>query len=153
MIRYRFEETPLRIVLADDDADDRLFFREAITSVKVKHNLEMFEDGLKLMDHLTDGVSEYPHLVFLDLNMPRKSGIECLREIRADEKLRDIIVVIYSTSSADIDIEATFLAGANVYITKPNTISKLKTLINDVISVNWQYHTSNLNRENFVMVR
>jgi CheY-like chemotaxis protein len=152
-MKNNLEETPLRIVLADDDEDDRLFFKDAITSVKVRHDFAMFEDGMKLMEHLADGASQSPHLVFLDLNMPRKSGIECLREIRADEKLKDIIVVIYSTSSADIDIEATFLAGANIYITKPNSIDKLKALIADVIAVNWQYHTSNLNRENFVMVR
>jgi CheY-like chemotaxis protein len=146
-------DMPLRIVLADDDEDDRLFFTEAIDAVKVRHTFQTFSDGQQLMDYLSHCDSEYPHLIFLDLNMPKKSGIECLREIRANAKFADIIIVIYSTSSANGDIDSTFLAGANIYITKPNNMVKLKAIVEDVIITDWQYHVSRLKRENFVMVR
>jgi CheY-like chemotaxis protein len=152
-MKQKLGELTLRIVLADDDKDDREFFKEAIEAVKVHHSFRCFEDGEKLMSYLSNCGPDYPHLIFLDLNMPRKSGIECLREIRADKKYKDIVIVIYSTSSAKGDIDATFLAGANIYITKPDSLKKLKQFVEEAIIFDWQYHTSQLKRENFVMVR
>jgi CheY-like chemotaxis protein len=109
----------LHILLAEDDQDDRLFFKDAFDEVKIKHSLTMFEDGIELMAYLHD-TDVLPHIVFLDLNMPGKSGLECLKEIRSNNRLRDISIAIYSTSSSNANIEDTFIAGANVYIKKPN---------------------------------
>jgi CheY-like chemotaxis protein len=142
---------PLRILLADDDEDDRLFFKDAFKEVKVKTAVSMVKDGIELMNYLLKAVEDLPHLLFLDLNMPRKSGMECLDEIRRDERLKDIAVAIYSTSASENDIEETFVRGANVYIKKPNDFSKLKKILSEVITVNWQYHTSGLNRDNFLL--
>jgi CheY-like chemotaxis protein len=142
----------LYIVLADDDQDDRSFFKRAIDEVRVKTVLHIVNDGQQLMEYLSKQKNSLPHVIFLDLNMPRKSGIECLEEIRGNKALKDISVVIYSTSGADEDIEATFLKGANVYIKKPNDFQKLKKAIAVVLSINWQYHTSRLNKENFLLV-
>jgi CheY-like chemotaxis protein len=83
--------------------------------------------------------------------MPRKNGMDCLDEIRNDEGLKDIAVVIYSTSASDEDIEETFVRGANVYIRKPNNFNELKKILEKVITINWQYHTSGLNKENFLL--
>jgi CheY-like chemotaxis protein len=142
----------LRIVLADDDEDDRNFFQEAFDEVKVKNSLHMVHDGQQLMNYLSKIDGMLPDIIFLDLNMPRKDGIQCLEEIRANKKYKDISIVIYSTSSSDDDIENTFLKGANIYIRKPNDFLKLKKAIADVLSINWQYHTSRLNKENFLLV-
>jgi CheY-like chemotaxis protein len=142
---------PLRILLADDDEDDRLFFKDAFKAVKVKTAVSMVNDGIELMDYLLQEVEDLPHLLFLDLNMPRKSGMECLDEIRRDERLKDIAVAIYSTSASEKDIEETFVRGANVYIKKPNDFSKLKKILSEVITINWQYHTSGLNKDNFLL--
>jgi len=142
----------LHIVLAEDDEDDRAFFKEAIDDVRINTKLDIVNDGVQLMDYLANANGSIPDVVFLDLNMPRKGGIECLEEIRANQKLKDISVAIYSTSSAEQDIEQTFLKGANVYIRKPNDFEKLKKAIAQVLSINWQYHTSRLNRENFILV-
>src|ERR1700694_3332624 len=142
----------LYVLLADDDKDDRSFFRRAIDEVRVKTILDTVNDGQQLMEYLLKKKNSLPDVIFLDLNMPRKSGIECLEEIRSNKDLKDISIVIYSTSGADEDIEATFLKGANVYIKKPNDYETLKKIIAEVLSINWQYHTSRLNKENFLLV-
>jgi CheY-like chemotaxis protein len=146
------DKDSLYIVLAEDDEDDRAFFKEAIDDVKIKTKLDIVNDGEQLMEYLNRANGSLPDVVFLDLNMPRKNGIQCLEEIRSNQKLKDISVAIYSTSSAEQDIEQTFLKGANVYIRKPNDFEKLKKAIAQVLSINWQYHTSRLNKENFLLV-
>jgi len=108
---------------------------------------------VELMNHLTKNGNELPHILFLDLNMPRKNGMDCLTEIKQSDNLKDIPVVIYSTSASDEDIENTFVKGANVYIKKPSDFSTLKKILEEVITINWQYHTSGLNREAFMLNR
>lgn len=142
---------PLNIVLAEDDEDDRFFFKEAIDKVKVKTILTMVNDGVELMNYLNNPENARPHVVFLDLNMPRKGGIECLEEIRANKEYNDLTVAIYSTSASDNDIEETFVKGANIYIRKPNDFKILQKVISEVLSINWQYHTSGLNKDHFVL--
>lgn len=144
-------QNPLHILLADDDEDDRLIFRDAINEVKVKTKLTIVNDGVQLMEYLNMPDNELPQIVFLDLNMPRKGGIECLREIRNDINLKDLSIAIYSTSASEEDIEDTFIKGANVYIKKPNDFNTLVKVLEEVITINWQYHTSDLNKENFVL--
>jgi CheY-like chemotaxis protein len=92
-----------------------------------------------------------PDLLFLDLNMPKKSGIECLIEIKQMQFLNDLTVVIYSTSSSEKDIEDTFLNGANIYLKKPSDLAVLRKTLLHVLTVNWQYHTSGLNRDNYLL--
>jgi len=141
----------MNIVLADDDMDDRLLFEEAISEIDVKTKLSLFNDGKALMEYLTLPETVLPEIVFLDLNMPIKNGMQCLKEIRKNETLKDLCVAIYSTSSSEEDIENTFINGANVYINKPNSYSALKKVIAKTIKINWQYHTSALNRDNFLL--
>lgn len=140
----------IKILLADDDGDDRLFFQDAFEEMKIKTVVQTVMDGVELMEYLNNA-EQLPHILFLDLNMPRKSGMECLKEIRRIDRLKDIAVAIYSTSSTEEDIEETFVQGANVYIKKPSDFGVLKKLLMQVISINWQYHSSGLNRSNFML--
>ena len=141
----------LRIALADDDQDDRQFFKEAIEELSIRTRLQMFHHGQELMDHLNRQGTQLPHLIFLDLNMPLKNGMQCLREIRGNRAFNHISIAIYSTSSSEKDIEETFVNGANIYLNKPNNFAKLRQSITKVLQINWQYHTSNLNRDNFLL--
>lgn len=141
----------LYVLLADDDDDDRLFFKDAIDEVKVKTLVKMLNDGVELMDYLNNTTSRMPNLIFLDLNMPRKGGMECLKEIRSNPKLKDLCIAIYSTSALETDIEETFVKGANIYIKKPNDFEELKNILDKAISINWQYHTSGFNKDNFLL--
>jgi CheY-like chemotaxis protein len=141
----------INICLADDDEDDRLFFTDAFDELKINTKVSTFNDGVELMDFLNHPDSILPNVLFLDLNMPKKNGQECLLEIKKDEKFNDIAVAIYSTSSSEEDIEKTFVNGANIYIKKPNDFEQLKKILSEVVTLNWQYHTSGLNKDNFLM--
>ncbi|SHF48573.1 Response regulator receiver domain-containing protein [Arenibacter palladensis] len=141
----------LNIALADDDEDDRTLFKEAMNEIKIKTKISLFNNGKELMDYLTLPNVILPEIVFLDLNMPIKNGMQCLHEIRNHPRLQDLLVAIYSTSSSEADIEETFVNGANIYINKPNSFGDLKQAIEKVLQLNWQYHTSALNKDNFLL--
>lgn len=141
--------TPIHIMLADDDEDDRNFFNDAINDLKISNKLTIFNNGKELMDYLEHPETILPDILFLDLNMPCKTGNECLKDIRSNPKFKDISIAIYSTSSSDKDIEETFVGGANIYIKKPNDFSKLKKVLQEVMNLNWQFHTSKLNKDTF----
>jgi len=139
------------ITLADDDEDDRMFFTDAFDELKINTVVNTVNDGVALMDFLNAAETVLPNIIFLDLNMPLKSGIECLKEIKADAKFKDIVIAIYSTSSSEEDIENTFVLGANIYIKKPNNFGKLKEVLSEVVTINWQYITSGLDKDNFLL--
>ena len=143
-------QSPIHIVLADDDEDDRINFHDAINQVRPTTRITLVNDGAQLMKLLEDlPLADMPSLVFIDLNMPKKNGHECIREIRSNARLKNLTVAIYSTSSTEEDIEQTFIQGANIYIKKPDEFSQLVRVLNEVITLNWQYHTADLNKDNF----
>jgi two-component system, response regulator len=120
------------ILMADDDADDRLLAKDALAECKLPGELHFVEDGEELLDYLhrrgkyaqmTD--SPRPGLILLDLNMPKKDGREALREIKSDSELRKIPVVVLTTSKADTDIAQIYDLGANSFISKPVTFDSL----------------------------
>lgn len=145
------ENDVLHILLADDDEDDRIFFKEALQEIKVKTRVTLVNDGLQLMNYLNQPGNRLPNVVFLDLNMPLKNGMECLIEIRKNTRMKDLAVAIYSTSSSEEYIEEAFVKGANIYIRKPDDFGELKLILEQVINLNWQYHTSGLKKENFLL--
>lgn len=145
------QKTVVHVLLADDDEDDRQAFQDAFLETKMDTLVTTVNDGRQLMDYLYDKSRSLPDIVFLDLNMPAKNGVECLKEIRSDARFKDMTIAIYSTSLSDQDVEDTFVAGANVYIRKPNNYSSLKNILEIVMNINWQYHMSGLNKETFLL--
>ena len=118
--------------MAEDDADDRLMTREAFQECRLGNPLLFVVDGEDLMDYLhrrgqyADAVRyPMPGLILLDLNMPRKDGREALREIKSDPALRDIPVVVLTTSKAEEDVANCYSDGANSFITKPVSFAAL----------------------------
>ena len=124
----------LFILLADDDADDRLFFKEAMEEINADSLISFVNDGIKLMYFLNQPGIRLPNIVFIDLNMPVKNGMECLKEIRANKRFKDLVIAIYSTSGSEHDIHEAFIQGANIYIKKPNNFADLKAGLAKVIS-------------------
>ncbi len=123
---------PITLLLADDDPDDRLLAEQALEKSRVANDLRCVEDGEELLDYLRHRgkyadpkESPRPGLILLDLNMPRKDGREALREIKGDPKLRDIPVIVLTTSKAEEDIARSYNLGVNSYITKPVKFSAL----------------------------
>jgi CheY-like chemotaxis protein len=145
------EKEYIHIILADDDEDDRLFFTDAFEELKINTKVNTFNDGVELMDYLNSPDADLPNVLFLDLNMPKKNGIECLHEIKQNERFNDIAIAIFSTSSSEEHIEETFVSGANIYIKKPSDFTTLKKVLSDVVTINWQYYTSGLNKDNFLL--
>lgn len=139
------------IILADDDEDDRLFFTDAFEELKISTKVQTFRDGAELMDYLNSEQAVLPEILFLDLNMPKKNGIECLHEIKSNPKFENMAIAIYSTSSSEEHIEETFVSGANIYIKKPSEFQTLKKVLSDVVTMNWQYHTTGMNKDNFLL--
>jgi CheY-like chemotaxis protein len=129
-------KTPLTILMADDDADDRLLAQDAMAESRVLNRLVFVEDGVELVDYL-NGFGKYanrdlypiPGLILLDLNMPKKDGREALQEIKSNPATRRIPVVILTTSKAEEDKLRGYDLGAASYITKPVTFSALVDLM------------------------
>lgn len=142
---------PIKILLADDDEDDRLFFEDAIEALPMKTTLKMVKNGKELMDLLLTNEAVLPDIIFLDLNMPGKNGLEYLTVIREDPKLQSISVAVYSTSSSEKDIEDSFVKGANIYVNKPNDFNDLKDVLKKVLCTNWQYINTSFNKESFLL--
>lgn len=127
---------PIVILMADDDADDRMLTRDALHESRVVNDLRFVEDGEQLMDYLmrrgeysNPDDSPRPGLILLDLNMPKKDGREALKEIKADPNLRRIPIVVMTTSKAEEDIFGSYDFGASSFITKPVTFDRLVDLM------------------------
>jgi CheY-like chemotaxis protein len=110
--------TVIHILLADDDRDDRYFFKKALGIVPFKTELQTIADGEKLMEYLSEPGIRIPDLLFLDLNMPLKNGAECLGEIKKDPRFKDMPVIIYSTSLNEAVADVLYNEGAHYFIRK-----------------------------------
>ena len=122
------QTTPLHILLADDDNDDTFLFQEALEQIPILTRLDIAENGIELMETLK-GYVVTPDLIFLDMNMPVKNGLECLQELRRSDIYKETPVVILSTSVAGYLLEDAYNAGANLYIQKPTSFSNLVTIL------------------------
>ena len=124
----------IRILLAEDDPDDRLLLQEALQEGRLANELTCVEDGEELLDYLHQrgkwaGGAPRPGLILLDLNMPKLDGREALRAIKADPSLRQIPVVVLTTSKAEEDVLRSYDLGANSFITKPVTFQSMVDLM------------------------
>lgn len=140
---------PIRILLVDDDVDDRDLFIEAISHIDPIITVETAENGLELISMMKEG--NPPQVIFLDLNMPGKTGKECLEEIRQHQDWQSIPVYIFSTSANKKDIHDTYHSGANLYVLKPATFPELIGVIRKAFSFDW--HTNpRLPQHDFVLI-
>jgi CheY-like chemotaxis protein len=138
----------IHILLADDDEDDRFFFNMALKDFPVK--LTAVEDGEKLMHFLLANVKALPDVLFLDLNMPRKNGSECLLEIKEHESLKKLPVIIYSTSMHHNIANALYDSGAHYYNRKTD-LPELQRVLEFVISRLTENTFSRPSRDKFIL--
>ena len=141
----------LNILLADDDTDDCLFFKKALEEFPLSTPLTAVHDGEQLMQLLTNETNELPHVIFLDLNMPRKNGFECLLEIKLSEKLKHLPVIIFSTSFEQEVVDLLYKNGAQYFIRKPSEFSQYKKIILYTLKLLTQEDISQPIKENFVL--
>ena len=129
---------PITILICDDDEDDRMLTRQALEQAHISNALRFVEDGEQLLDYLYQrgayagetGKAPRPGLILLDLNMPKMGGREALKVIKEDKTLRDIPIVVLTTSRLDEDIIRSYQLGVNSFISKPVTFSGLVEAMN-----------------------
>lgn len=128
---------PITILMADDDHEDCLLAQRAFAQSRLANDLRFVHDGEELLQYLNHqepfaapGESPTPGLILLDLNMPRMSGLEALRAIKANDRLRRIPVIVLTTSEAEEDIYRSYDLGVSAFVTKPVSFSRLVAAIN-----------------------
>jgi two-component system response regulator len=134
----------VRILVADDDADDRMLIADAFDEACLNNPVDFVEDGIELLEYLklegkyagADKEKHRPGIILLDLNMPRMDGRTALKEIRADQELRKIPIVVLTTSKSEEDILRTYDLGVNSFITKPVTFDRLVQVV-QVLNQYW----------------
>jgi CheY-like chemotaxis protein len=126
-------------LLADDDGDDRHLFAEALEAVDPSFVCYVVTNGIEVLDILSSEVS--PDLIFLDINMPRMNGWQCLKTIKETEAFKHIPVFMYSTSSHQRDMDIALDLGAHCFVTKPHSFNELKKILKVVVE--------NMHRSNF----
>ena len=139
-----------RILLADDDLDDCLLFKEALEELGLSYQLTNVHNGEQLMKCLKE-CEVLPDILFLDLNMPRKNGFQCLSEIKESELLRSLPVIIVSTSYEQRIINLLYDNGSMYYLRKPNDFSKFKRMIDAAIALSIQKKFTQPSLEEYVL--
>jgi CheY-like chemotaxis protein len=133
MSRFETPKQPFTILLADDDEEDRELARDALQNSRLANQMKFVVDGQDLLDYLRhegrwadpEMDAPRPGIILLDLNMPKMDGREALAEIKADESLRRIPIVVLTTSKDEIDVLSTYDLGVSSFITKPVTFGGL----------------------------
>lgn len=131
------EKEPVKIILAEDDAEDQELFIDALDAAHVSSEVTTVENGQELLDNLRDESEPNPDIIFIDVNMPVKGGKQALEEIKSDKGLRDIPAVMLSTWSHPADIEDSFEKGADLYVQKPNSFAGFVMLLKKVFFLHW----------------
>ncbi|MCE6989392.1 response regulator [Dyadobacter sp. CY323] len=137
------------IFLADDDEDDLMLFEDALREVSNSAELTTASDGVELINLMETTVPPPPDLIFLDLNMPRKNGFECLEQIRNTKAWEGIPIVIFSTTGQEEMVQQVHEKGASYFIRKPGSFPKLKQAIKQILDIDWAKHSWKPAPENF----
>lgn len=130
-----FFPSKLNILLAEDDKDDCLFFEEALAELPVPVNLTTVYDGEQLMEKLSKKSKKLPDVLFLDLSMPRKNGFACLLQIKLDERLQKLPVIVLSTHGDKDMLNLVYKDAAHYYIQKSGDLSQTKALISKALTL------------------
>ena len=134
------QQKKITILIADDDPDDRILIQTAFETNNINYTFKYVENGEELIDYLhlqnkfsNKELNPRPNIIILDLNMPRKNGIEALKEIKTNPDLKKIPVIVLTTSNEEIDILESYNIGANSFICKPITFEELIQITSTII--------------------
>lgn len=138
-------------MLADDDKDDSILFQDILEELPLSTHLTMVSNGEQLMQLLNQMNDKLPDVLFLDLNMPRKNGYDCLLEIKSSEKLKSLSVIIFSTAFEPQVVNILYEKGAQYYIRKSNSYMQLKNLIHQALILTANTNIEYPPQEKFVL--
>ena len=143
---------PIKVLLAEDDEDDQFFFSNALLELPFPTELTIVSNGKDAVEKLKD-LEVKPDIIFLDLNMPKMNGKECLKLIRNNQSYTYIPCIILSTSSATAEIEETYCAGANMYMLKPNEAGNLWKMVYNLFKLDWKEYLPPTREQYFLSER
>jgi CheY-like chemotaxis protein len=138
----------LHLLFVDDDSDESYLFNEALEHSGLNIELSRAKDGNALLEYLQN--EPLPDMVFIDLNMPYKDGLEALTEIRRNPKFDKLPLVIYSTTRNNSHIDSSYLNGASLFVVKPNTFDGMVQIVKKVCTIDWA-NFSTPKREEFLI--
>jgi response regulator RpfG family c-di-GMP phosphodiesterase len=141
----------LNVIVADHDEGNQIFFKNIFKNLKIDVKVQCFTNGNDLMSYLNSRDALIPEILFLNYEIPGKNCTECIKEIKEDFRFNNMVNAIYSDQISEEVIEDLFVQGVNIFIRKPENYENLKKVLTEVIAVNWQYHTSGLNKDNLIM--
>lgn len=141
-----------KIFLIDDDIDDVDFFQSALSQVCTDYTLKIMYNGEELLSLLEKDKHSLPDIIFLDVNMPKIDGFEALKYIRASALHKSIPIVLYSTSSSEMNIKKAYNLGANFYFVKPAHYESWITNLKSFLSINWKKHQFPVSFSEFVYI-
>lgn len=146
---FPVSEKKLRVLYVDDDPDDRMFFTEALQKLSFPYEINTISHCLELIQYLDAG--EKFDIIFLDVNMPLMNGKQCLRVLKANEKYRDIPVIIFTVSQNQHDIDEVYDIGAHFYIVKPYAHANFVASLSKVFEVDWKKPQAIQSKDKFVI--
>lgn len=139
----------LNVILADHDEGNLIIFKNILQEIKIQVKVKTFCNGKDLMSDLRENI--VPEVIFINYHLPLKNALECLSEIKSDQKFDAVTTIVYSENVSVETEDKIFISGANIFMKKPDNYRDMKRNITDIISITWQYHTSGLNKNNFIM--
>ena len=139
----------LSIILVDDDSDESYLFNEAIEHAGLSIDLKSIPNGNQLYDYLQNNAN--PDLIFLDINMPYKDGLESLKEIRNNPAYTGLRIIIYSTSNLKEMVKACYNAGADLFVVKPEDFDGMVKVVHKVCTNDWANFTKPTLSNGFVI--
>lgn len=141
----------LNVIVADNDENTLIFFKNILKELKISIKVQCFSNGKDLMEYLNNEDAVVPEIVFIKYTIPGKESMKCLEEIESNSKFNNMVTAIFSEPIPEDEIEDIFVKGANIFMKKPECFEKLKKVLSEVITINWQYHTSGLNKDHFIL--
>ncbi|WP_126653645.1 response regulator [Chryseobacterium aureum] len=141
----------LNVIVADHDESTLIFFKTILKELKISIKVQCFNNGKDLMEYLNNEDAVVPEIIFMNYTIPGKESMECLKEMEANSKFNNMVTAIFSEPIPENEIEDIFVKGANIFMKKPECFERLKKVLTEVITINWQYHTSGLNKDHFIL--
>lgn len=141
----------LNVIVADHEEGNLVCFKDILKDLKIDVKIQMFWNGRELMEYLNNENNIVPEVLFMASNLAEKNGIKCLEEIKSDLRFSNMVNIVYSDHFSDQEMDEVFVKGANVCLRRPNEYKAFKKVLTEVITVNWQYYTSGMNKDNFIM--
>nr|WP_315031038.1 response regulator [uncultured Chryseobacterium sp.] len=141
----------LNVIVADNDENTLIFFKNIFKELKISIKIQCFNNSIKMMEYLNNDDAVVPEIVFIQYSISEKTSMECIEEFKSNPKFNNMVTTIFSDPISETDIEDIFVKGTNIYMKKPEDFKSLKKVLTDIITINWQYHTSGLNKDNFIL--